>query len=169
MVNQESPTFHAYIGLGSNLGDRAGHLLLAMRELINTGLSISQLSSIYETEPEDVSAQPDFLNMVIELSGSLPAPEGLLAICLEVENALGRERTILRGARTIDLDLLLYEDRIIKTEQLILPHPRLHRRRFVLAPLAEIAPSCIHPLFEVSISKLLKEIDSTARVRKWAV
>src|SRR6476659_9605730 len=102
---------NAYVGLGSNLGNRTGYLLLAVRGLLDAGLDVIRLSSIYETEPVDHEDQPPFLNMVAELSGStLPAPDQLLARLLRIEYALGRTRDIAKGPRTIDLDLLLFKD-----------------------------------------------------------
>ncbi len=132
---------HAYVGLGSNLGDRAGHLLLAVRGMLDAGLCVSRLSSIYETEPVGVpDEQPPYLNMVAELSlkDTDFTPEQLLARLLRVEYALGRRRETPLAARTIDLDLLLYADEGSDTDFLRLPHPRLHERRFVLEPLADL-------------------------------
>jgi 2-amino-4-hydroxy-6-hydroxymethyldihydropteridine diphosphokinase len=157
----------AYIGLGSNLGDRAGYLLLALRGMMNAGLHVARLSSVYETEPVDVRGQPLFLNMVVELSGALPAPEQLLARLLRIEYALKRRRGVARGPRTIDLDLLLYGDWQISTEFLTLPHPRLHQRRFVLAPLAELAPRLVHPVLRRTIGELLGATEDSAAVNCW--
>jgi 2-amino-4-hydroxy-6-hydroxymethyldihydropteridine diphosphokinase len=157
----------AYVGLGSNLGDRAGYLLLAVRGMMNAGLHVTRLSSVYETEPVDVRTQPLFLNMVAELGGALPRPEQLLARLLRIEYALKRRRETKRGPRTIDLDLLLYGDREISTEFLALPHPRLHQRRFVLTPLAELAPRLVHPVLRRTIAELLATTEDTAAVNCW--
>src|SRR4026207_2372398 len=138
---------NAYVGLGSNLGDRAGYLLLAVRGMLDAGLDVIRLSSIYETEPVEYEEQPAFLNMVAELRGStLPSPDQMLARVLRIEDALGRKRDVRMGPRTIDLDLLLFKDQVSDTEFLTLPHPRLHSRRFVLVPLAELVPNLVHPV-----------------------
>lgn len=160
-------TLKAYVGLGSNVGDRAGYLLLAVRGMMNAGLSVARLSSVYETEPVGVREQPFFLNMVAELAGALPTPEQLLARLLRIEYALGRRRAVVRGPRTIDLDLLLYGDLQSSSEFLALPHPRLHLRRFVLAPLAELAPHIKHPTLHLSISELLVSMQESLRVERW--
>lgn len=159
-----------YVGLGSNLGDRAGHLLLAVRGMLAAGLRVTRLSSIYETAPVDYLEQPHFLNLVVELSGADCAftPEQLLARLLRIEYALGRRRgDVSRGPRTIDLDLLLYGDERRATEFLTLPHPRLYLRRFVLAPLAEIAPAALHPTLHKTFRELLAAVEDEAQVRKW--
>jgi 2-amino-4-hydroxy-6-hydroxymethyldihydropteridine diphosphokinase len=136
----------AYVGLGSNLGDRARNLLLGVRGMLNAGLRVARLSSVYETEPSGVGGpQPDFLNMVAELAGPLPPPEQLLARLLRIEHALGRTREAPLAPRTLDLDLLLYGRVRQQTDLLTLPHPRLHLRRFVLVPLAELSPDLPHP------------------------
>jgi 2-amino-4-hydroxy-6-hydroxymethyldihydropteridine diphosphokinase len=159
---------YAYVGLGSNLGDRAGNLLLAVRGLMNAGLRVRRLSSIYETEPVDVVDQPSFLNMVAELADdALPSPEQLLARMLRIEYALGRRRTRRRGPRTIDLDLLLYGDEQRATEFLALPHPRLAERRFVLQPLAELNPQLQHPTLQLTVSQLLAQTPRTPKVTRW--
>ena len=160
----------AYVGLGSNMGDRAGFLLLAVRGMMDAGLKVRRLSSVYETEPVDVLEQPVFLNMVAELDGrSLPAPQYLLGRLLRIEYALGRRRTATseRGPRPIDLDLLLYGDEQSATEFLTLPHPRLHERRFVLVPLAELAPGLLHPTRGRTISQLLAETPDHSKVTRW--
>jgi 2-amino-4-hydroxy-6-hydroxymethyldihydropteridine diphosphokinase len=157
----------AYVSLGSNLGDRAGNLLLAVRGMLNAGLRVARLSSIYQTEPVDVKEQPVFLNMAAELCGPLPPPEQLLARLLRIEYALGRRRDTLRGPRTIDLDLLLYGAEQRATELLTLPHPRLHLRRFALAPLAELVPSLVHPTLHRTIGELLASVPDGATVRLW--
>ncbi|HEY0320981.1 MAG TPA: 2-amino-4-hydroxy-6-hydroxymethyldihydropteridine diphosphokinase [Pyrinomonadaceae bacterium] len=158
----------AYVGLGSNMGDRAGNLLLAVRGMMNAGLCVSCLSSIYETEAVDVEDQPAFLNMVAQLSlERLPTPMQIMARLLRIEYALGRRRDRPKGPRTIDLDLLLYDNEQRATEFLTLPHPRLHLRRFVLIPLAELAPELLHPVLNQTITRLLVQTPDTAQVRRW--
>ncbi|HEV7860766.1 MAG TPA: 2-amino-4-hydroxy-6-hydroxymethyldihydropteridine diphosphokinase [Pyrinomonadaceae bacterium] len=158
----------AYVGLGSNLGDRAGNLLLAVRGMMDAGLRVSRLSSVYETEPVDLREQPAFLNMVAELCGEMPSPEQMLARLLRIEYGLGRRRDVPRGPRTIDLDLLLYADEQRATEFLTLPHPRLHLRRFVLIPLAELGPHIIHPTMQRTIQQLLADTPDRSEVQKWS-
>ena len=128
----------AYIGLGTNLGRRMAHLEKALRRLEDrNGVRITRLSSVYETAPVGYLNQPDFLNACAEIK-TTRSPMDLLHILLDVEQELHRVRRIRWGPRTIDLDLLLYDDRIIQEEQLVVPHPRMTDRSFVLVPLAEI-------------------------------
>jgi 2-amino-4-hydroxy-6-hydroxymethyldihydropteridine diphosphokinase len=159
---------NAYVGMGSNLGDRAGYLLLAVRGMLDAGLDVIRLSSIYETAPVGNEDQPQFLNMVTELRGStLPRPEQLLARLLRIEYALGRTREVPQGPRTIDLDLLIYKDDRVNTEFLTLPHPRLHLRRFVLVPLNELGPTLVHPVLKKPVRELLQSVSDEARVVRW--
>jgi 2-amino-4-hydroxy-6-hydroxymethyldihydropteridine diphosphokinase len=160
---------NAYVGLGSNLGDRAGNLLLAVRGILEGGMEIMRLSPIYETEAISNLAQPDFLNQVAELRGkSLPTPEQMLARLLRVEYALGRTRDIPDGPRTIDLDLLFYKSETRDTEFLTVPHPRLHLRRFVLTPLNDLVPNLLHPTIGATIGDLLQDLDDESRVTRWS-
>ena len=159
---------NAYVGLGSNLGDRAGYLLLAVRGMLDAGFDVIRLSSIYETEPVEYENQPAFLNMVAELrSSTLPPPEQLLARLLRIEYGLGRTRDIHMGPRTIDLDLLIFKDQHIETQFLTVPHPRIALRRFVLVPLNELVPSLIHPVLGKSISDLLAQTIDRSTVTRW--
>ena len=159
---------NAYVGLGSNLGDRAGYLLLAVRGMLDAGLDVIRLSSIYETEPVEYEHQPRFLNMVAELRGStLPSPDQTLARLLRIEYSLGRTRDVRMGPRTIDLDLLIFQDQQRDTEFLTLPHPRIQSRRFVLVPLNELAPNLVHPVLEKPISELLAETRDVSSVVRW--
>ena len=159
---------NAYVSLGSNLGDRAGFLLLAVRGMLAAGLDVIRLSSIYETQPVEYTDQPVFLNLAAELRGStLPTPEQTLARLLRIEFALGRTRDIRLGPRTIDLDLLLFKDEQRDTEFLTLPHPRLHLRRFVLVPLSELVPNLVHPVLQQSISDLLTNCEDQYMVNRW--
>jgi len=159
---------NAYVGLGSNLGDRAGYLLLAVRGMLDAGLDVIRLSSIYETEPVEYENQPAFLNLVAELRGStLPSPEQMMARLLRIEYALGRTRDIRMGPRTIDLDLLFFKDQQLETEFLTLPHPRMALRRFVLVPLNELVPGLVHPVLGKSISELLAQTKDRSTVTRW--
>ena len=159
---------NAYVGLGSNLGDRAGYLLLAVRGMLDAGLDVIRLSSIYETEPVEYENQPAFLNMVAELRGStLPSPEQMLARLLRIEYALGRKRDIPLGPRTIDLDVLIFRDQQLETEFLTVPHPRLALRRFVLVPLNELVPSLVHPVLGKSVRELLAQTKDRSTVTRW--
>src|SRR6266849_10271928 len=158
----------AYVSIGSNLGDRAGNLLLAVRGMMEAALCVSRLSSIYETEPVSEIKQPSFLNMVAELGNPLPTPEQVMARLLRIEFVLGRTREVKDGPRTIDLDLLLYGDVEKNTQFLMLPHPRLHQRRFVLIPLAEIAPHLLHPIFKSTAVQLLESSEDKSAVKMWS-
>lgn len=153
----ELETSHiAYLGLGSNMGDSRSHLGVARERLRHPAVVIRQVSSIYRTSPLDYLEQEWFLNQVIAVQTAL-SPGELLLHCQAIENHLGRVRTIARGPRTIDIDLLFYDSQIIHEANLMVPHPRLAERKFVLIPMAEIAPGWIHPALGKSIRQLLEE------------
>ncbi len=155
----------AYISLGSNLGDREAHLRDAVERLSACGAAV-RVSSLYETEPVEFTEQPWFLNAVVELRTELP-PQELMAELLRVEKAMGRARTQPKGPRKIDLDLLLYDDETVNTAELTVPHPAMQERRFVLAPLAEIAPEAVHPTLRESAKTLLEKLPAVPEVRLW--
>lgn len=135
----------AYIGMGSNLGDRLCHLRSALGLLRSRAdLGVTRCSRVYQTRAWGLADQPDFLNAVVEVTTSLP-PHDLLRVCLDIERALGRVRSVRWGPRTIDLDVLLYGQERISSDDLTVPHPSLERRVFVLAPLAELAPEAMLP------------------------
>ncbi|MBS1188434.1 MAG: 7,8-Dihydro-6-hydroxymethylpterin-pyrophosphokinase [Rhodocyclaceae bacterium] len=135
----------AYIALGANLGDPAATVRAALEALAGLeGVRLVQASSLYRTAPVGLAGQPDFINAVAHIETS-QAPQELLETLLGLENCFGRVRLERNGPRTLDLDLLLYEDLVLDSPALILPHPRLHLRAFVLAPLAEIAPDLAIP------------------------
>lgn len=158
----------AYIGLGSNLGDRAANLLRGISEIVQHGLTLVSISSIYETEPVENTEQPSFLNMAVAVEGSALDPYAIMKFFLETEKRMGRVRAVYKGARTIDLDLLMLDDLIIDGRQdgieLMLPHPRMHLRRFVLTPLAQIASEVEHPLTGKTIGRLLGDLEDVSRV-----
>ena len=149
---------YCYLGLGSNLGNKQNYITKAIKlvsELEN--VEITKTSSMIITAPYGKTDQPDFLNCVIEIDTDL-LPEELLRKCLDIENQLGRIRNEKWGPRTIDIDLLFYEDKIINTELLILPHPQLHKREFVLTSLNELCPDLIHPVLNKKIKDIFVEL-----------
>lgn len=164
----ETQTTTAYIGLGSNLENRAGNLLLAVRGLLEASLQIYRLSAIYETEPVGVANQNNFLNMVAEVRVSNITPEQMMARMLRIEYLLGRRDKFLQMPRTVDLDLLFYGNLRQHTDFLTLPHPRLHERKFVLVPMAEIAPTFFHPVQQKTIEELLASVKDETKVRRWS-
>ena len=154
-----------YLGLGSNLGNRQENLELACRLISeNIGTIVAQ-SSIYETAAWGLTEQDDFLNQVICISTRYKAPEVLTKI-LAVEQSMGRVREVKWGARTIDIDILYYNTDIIKLNNLTIPHPFIQDRRFVLAPLAEVAPDFVHPCFKQTNATLLANCIDTSEVLK---
>jgi 2-amino-4-hydroxy-6-hydroxymethyldihydropteridine diphosphokinase len=157
----------AYVGLGSNLGNRAGNLLMAVRGLMEASFVVCQLSGIYETEPVDIKSEKNFLNMVAEIHVSNISPTQMMARLLRIEYLLGRKDKSLNKPRTVDLDILFFGDIKMESEFLILPHPRLHQRRFVLCPLNEIAPNFIHPSMGRQVHELLTETADHSEVKRW--
>ena len=152
---QSKVFFHtAYVALGSNLGDKEANLRRALELLIESGVEIVKTSTFISTEPYGVTDQPQFLNGVCEVRTSLE-PLELLHTLLDIEQEMGRVRLRHWGERNIDLDLLLYEDVVMDTPQLKLPHPDMQNRDFVLLPLAEIAPELVHPTLQKTISELV--------------
>ena len=152
----------AYLGLGSNLGDRAASLAGARQRLQAAGAVLEALSSLYRTEPVGRADQPEFLNQVLAI-GTDRDPERLLVLCLEIEAAMGRSRAggdRPGGPRCIDIDLLLSDDQERSGPGLVLPHPEMHRRRFVLVPLVEIAPAALHPGLERTVARLLADLEA---------
>lgn len=149
----------AYLSIGSNMGDRKAYLEAAIEELkkVETIREV-RVSEIIETEPYGYTDQDKFLNAAIALE-TLETPKGLLSICHEIEKKGNRERKIHWGPRTIDLDILLYGDQVMHTETLTIPHPEMHKRKFVLEPLSEIAPYVKHPVLEKSVCMLLEDLE----------
>jgi len=154
----------AYLGLGSNLGDRIGFLKEATRMIGESAGKIIAVSSVYETEPVEVEKGGDFLNMVVCV-GTYLSPSGLLGRILMIESKLGRIRCETRySSRTIDIDILFYNNEIIENDSLSIPHPRLHLRKFVLIPINELATGLVHPVLGKSIKELLDECPDTSKV-----
>ncbi len=153
-----------YIALGSNLGDRAENLRAAREQVEASDLRVLRESSIYETAPRDVEDQPWFLNQVIECETDL-FPRQLLARLQKIEQEMGRKRRIAKGPREIDLDILLFGNAVVKAPDLEIPHPRMLERRFVLEPLAELAPDKRHPGTRRTMREFLARVANQA-VRK---
>jgi 2-amino-4-hydroxy-6-hydroxymethyldihydropteridine diphosphokinase len=152
-----------FLGLGSNVGDREANLEQALRRLEARGFRISGRSSFYLTEPVGGPPQDWYVNMVVRGATSL-SPEALLAVCLETEALQGRTRSVRNGPRPIDVDVLLMDDRVVRSPGLTVPHPRLHQRRFVLVPLAELDPAATHPLLGLTVGQLLARCPDDSRV-----
>jgi 2-amino-4-hydroxy-6-hydroxymethyldihydropteridine diphosphokinase len=145
-----------YLSLGSNVGDREAQLQDALAKLAAVG-SVVATSSFYETEPVEFTRQPWFLNCAIALETN-KTPEQLMAAILRIEEEMGRRRVQKKGPRSIDIDILLFGDTIINYPELTIPHPAMHQRRFVLEPLAEIAPELLHPVLKKTIGELLDSL-----------
>jgi 2-amino-4-hydroxy-6-hydroxymethyldihydropteridine diphosphokinase len=155
-----------YLGLGSNLGEREAQIARAVEALGAAGVRVVRRSSLYRTEPVDFRVQNWFLNCVVEAETDL-MPRQLLHVVQEVERGLGRRRMVQRGPRTIDIDILLYGGNRVRATELEIPHPRMHERRFVLAPLAELAPALRHPVLRRTIAELLAATPDRSRVLRW--
>jgi 2-amino-4-hydroxy-6-hydroxymethyldihydropteridine diphosphokinase len=153
-----------YLSLGSNLGDREGNLRTAIEKLKEIGNPVA-VSSFYETEPVEVQSQPWFLNCAVKLDTE-KMPRQLIAAILALEQEMGRQRKQQKGPRTIDIDILLFGSSVIEIPSLTVPHPRMHERRFVLEPLAEIAPDARHPVFKRTIRELRDALPAGQTVRK---
>jgi 2-amino-4-hydroxy-6-hydroxymethyldihydropteridine diphosphokinase len=144
-----------YLSLGSNVGDREANLRAALERLPAAGVRVTRISPIYETEPVEFTEQRWFLNLVAEAETEL-FPMQLLARLKRIERALGRIRTVPKGPRTLDIDILLYGQAVVRSADLEIPHPRMAERRFVLAPLADLAPGLRHPVTRQTVRETLE-------------
>lgn len=148
-----------YLGLGSNLGDRLGNLTRAV-EALPPRINLVSASPIYETDPWGYLEQPKFLNQVVEVETSMK-PHHLLAYLKQIERKMGRGISFRNGPRLIDIDILLYGDLILDEEGLVIPHPRMHERAFVLKPLSDLRPDLSHPVIGKSIRSILQDVDQS--------
>jgi len=155
-----------YLGLGSNLGDRAAHLEQAIAAIAAAGVTVVRRSSFFATEPIGFAPQHWFLNAVVQAETDL-MPRQLLHATQEVERGLGRRRIVRNGPRIVDIDILLYGAIVVRMPDLEIPHPRMAERRFVLVPLREIAPGLRHPTLRLSIAELLAATPDRSEVRRW--
>lgn len=154
-----------YLSLGSNVGEREANMRKAIASLADAGVRVSKISSFYETEPVDLREQPWFLNCVVEGETGLSALD-LLRGLREIESRMGSKKLVAKGPRLIDMDVLLYGSEMIDTPELQVPHPRMLLRRFVLVPLAEIAPQFQHPSWMKTVSELAAATTDRSEVRK---
>ena len=153
-----------YLSLGSNVGDRELQLRDALRRLAVNGRVVA-VSSFYETEPVEFTDQAWFLNCVVALE-TTETPEQLMMALLQIEQQMGRRRIQKKGPRAIDIDILLFDEAILDSPALTIPHPAMHQRRFVLEPLAEIAPEVRHPVLKKTVRELLDALPAGQEVRK---
>lgn len=156
----------AYIGIGSNISDKIGNCKKAIELLEkNTNIAIKKTSSFYETAPVGYKDQDWFVNCAVEIETDLKLLS-LLSLCQAIESEMGRTREIKFGPRIIDLDILLYDNDIIDDKDLRIPHPEMHKRRFVLQTLSDIAPDIIHPVLKITIARLLRDVNNGGAVKK---
>ena len=148
-----------YLALGANLGDRQANMLQAIQS-IRTSASVESISSFFETKPEGYLEQPDFLNMACQITTEL-SPLELLHFLKQIERQMGRQTSFRNAPRPIDIDILLYDDLVLETPELTIPHPQMNERAFVLAPLSEIAPDVVHPVLKLAVSDLLQRADQS--------
>jgi len=156
-----------YLSLGSNVGDREANLFRAVEELARRGARIIRRSSFYETEPLEIRDQAWFLNCAVEAETAL-TPHQLITVLLEIEIEMGRRRSIKYGPRNIDIDILVFGASVVNTPDLVVPHPRMAERRFVLVPMNEIAPDSRHPVLDKTIGELLNSTTDKSVVRLWS-
>jgi 2-amino-4-hydroxy-6-hydroxymethyldihydropteridine diphosphokinase len=157
-----------YLGMGSNRGDRVANLQRAMEELGNAGVHVQRASSFYKTEPVDFGPQAWFLNCAVEALTAL-MPMQLLKAVKSVERALGRRPGVNKGPRPIDIDILLYENVVVRTAALTIPHERMNERRFVLVPLRELAPAVRHPVNRRTITEMLQDTRDLSQVIRYKI
>lgn len=166
ITNALRPAKRIYLCLGSNQGDRLQNLQRAIQELGGVGVQVQRVSSFYKTEPVDFVMQAWFLNCAVEAATEL-MPMQLLKAVKSVERALGRRPGVSKGPRPIDIDILLYENVIVRSAALAIPHERMHERRFVLVPLRELAPSVRHPVTRRTVTEMLHDLADSSQVVRY--
>jgi 2-amino-4-hydroxy-6-hydroxymethyldihydropteridine diphosphokinase len=164
-VKQKPAVVDVYLGLGSNLGDREQNVARAI-DLLSHRVKVVEISSHYVTEPVHHSDQPLFLNTVCRVRTSL-APEDLLGLAKRIEASMGRKPSFVNGPRPIDIDILFYGDKVVNIPRLVIPHPRVQERAFVLVPLVEIAPNLVHPVSGQTVTQMVSRLKNLKGVRKW--
>lgn len=161
-------THKAFILLGSNLGNRLSQLEEACRAIENAGITIIERSSVYETEPWGNNEQPAFLNMMLQIATTL-APDALMQRLLDIEHQMGRKRIQKYGPRTIDIDILFFDDLVYQSTLVSIPHPHIQERRFVLEPMCELAASKKHPVLNKTMYELLMSCEDPLAVKRLSI